>query len=153
MAVICFSKTLPFLRKKITQEQKSPHSAKLWGLIHLFRHKHNMNVMPIMEFTLLGLSFEVLLCIALKQRKIANLSIFPNYFLSAIAACMADHPGRHFSFYAKRTPRQGSPLSRWYLRQLCFVCRLQCTSLHLYSLCYTWCWRYSCWDWPLPRCW
>ena len=31
------------------------------------------DVTPIMEFTLLGLSFEVLLCIALKQRKIAIL--------------------------------------------------------------------------------
>ncbi len=48
------------------------------------------DVMPIMEFTLLGLSFEVHLCITLKQRKIANPSIFPNYFFSLIAACTVD---------------------------------------------------------------
>ena len=45
-----------------------------------------MDVTPIMEFTLLGLSFEIHLRITLKKRKIADLSIFQNYFLSAIAA-------------------------------------------------------------------
>ena len=39
-----------------------------------------------MEFTLLGLSFEALLRIALKQRKIADFQIVVNYFPSAIAA-------------------------------------------------------------------
>ena len=42
-----------------------------------------------MEFTLLGLSFEVHLCIALKQRKIADFEIVVNYFPSLIAACAA----------------------------------------------------------------
>ena len=48
-----------------------------------------MNVTPIMEFTLLGLSSEVHLRIALKQRKIADFEIVVNYFFSLIAACAA----------------------------------------------------------------
>ena len=44
------------------------------------------DVMPIMEFTLLGLCFGVLLRIALKQRKIADFEIVVNYFFSLIAA-------------------------------------------------------------------
>lgn len=56
-----------------------------------YSDKHiNVNVTPIMEFTLLGLSFEVHLRIVQIQRKIANLSIFPNYFFSLIAACTVD---------------------------------------------------------------
>ncbi len=47
------------------------------------------DVTPIMEFTLLGLCFEVHLCIALKQRKIADFEIVVNYFFSLIAACWA----------------------------------------------------------------
>ena len=47
------------------------------------------DVTPIMEFTLLGLSFEALLRIALKQRKIADFQIVVNYFFSLIAACWA----------------------------------------------------------------
>ena len=47
------------------------------------------DVMPIMEFTLLGLSSEVILCIALKQRKIADFEIVVNYLFSLIAACWA----------------------------------------------------------------
>jgi len=43
-----------------------------------------------MEFTLLGLSFEVHLRIALKQRKIADFEIVVNYFPSLIAACTVD---------------------------------------------------------------
>ena len=39
-----------------------------------------------MEFTLLGLSSEVILCIALKQRKITDFEIVVNYFFSLIAA-------------------------------------------------------------------
>ena len=42
--------------------------------------------MPIMEFTLLGLCFEVHLRIALKQRKIADFEIVVNYLFSLIAA-------------------------------------------------------------------
>ena len=44
------------------------------------------DVMSIMKFTLLVLSFEVHLCIALKQRKIADFEIAVNYFFSLIAA-------------------------------------------------------------------
>ena len=49
-----------------------------------------MNVTPVVKFTLLGLSSEVNLRIALKQRKIADFDIVVNYFLSAIAACIVE---------------------------------------------------------------
>ena len=68
------------------------------------------DVMPIMKFKFLVLSFEVHLCIALKQRKIADFEVIVNYFFLLIAACMVDYSGRHFSFYAKRTPRQGNAI-------------------------------------------
>ena len=42
--------------------------------------------MPIMEFTLLGLCFEVHLRITLKQRKITDFEIVVNYLFSLIAA-------------------------------------------------------------------
>ena len=49
----------------------------------------NVYVTPIMEFTLLGLSSEVILCIALKQRKFTDFEIVLNYFFSLIAAWAA----------------------------------------------------------------
>ena len=45
-----------------------------------------MNFTPIVKFTLLGLSSEVFLRIALKQHKIADFDIVVNYFFSLIAA-------------------------------------------------------------------
>ena len=71
--------------------QKSSHSRNCESLIINYSISSDIHVYtdvtPIMEFTLLGLSFEVHLCIALKQRKIADFEIVVmNYFLSAIAA-------------------------------------------------------------------
>ena len=80
----------PFVFKSV---QKSSHSRNCESLIindsigsdiHVYT-----DVTPIMEFTLLDLSFEVHLCIALKKRKIADFEIVLNYFFSLIAACAA----------------------------------------------------------------
>ena len=52
-----------------------------------YSDKHiNVNITPIQYPTLSGLRVKIFFSIVQIQRKIANLSIFPNYFLSAIAA-------------------------------------------------------------------
>ena len=72
------------------KSQKSSHSRNCESLIINYSIGSDIHVYtdvtPIMEFTLLGLSFEVHLCIALKQRKIADFEIAVNYFFSLIAA-------------------------------------------------------------------
>ena len=79
-----------YLKRPYFKPQKSSHSRNCESLfinysigsdIHVYT-----DITPIMEFTLLGLSFEVLLRITLKQRKIADFEIVVNYFFSLIAA-------------------------------------------------------------------
>ena len=71
--------------------QKSSHSRNCESLIINYSIGSDIHVYTdvtlIMEFTLLGLSFEVHLRIALKQRKIADFEIVLNYLFSLIAAC------------------------------------------------------------------
>ena len=55
-----------------------------------YSDKHiNVNITPAYYPTLCGLRVKVFFSIVKIQRKIANLSIFPNYFFSLIAACFA----------------------------------------------------------------
>ena len=82
-----------YLKRPYFKPQKSSHSRNCESLIINYSIGSDIHVYtdvtPIMEFTLLGLSFEVHLCIALKQRKIADFEIVVNYFFSLIAACAA----------------------------------------------------------------
>ena len=82
-----------YLKRPYFKPQKSSHSRNYESLIINYSIGSDIHVYtdvtPIMEFTLLGLSFEVHLCIALKQRKIADFEIVLNYFFSLIAACAA----------------------------------------------------------------
>ncbi len=56
-----------------------------------YSDKHiNVNIMPIEYSALSRLRVKVFFSIVKIQRKIANLSIFPNYFFSLIAACVVD---------------------------------------------------------------
>ena len=56
-----------------------------------YSDKHiNVNIMPIEYSALSGLRVKVFFSIVQIQRKIANLSIFWNYFPSLIAACTVD---------------------------------------------------------------
>ena len=70
--------------------RKSSHSRNCESLIINYSIGSDIHVYtditPIMEFTLLGLSFEVHLRIARKQRKIADFEVVVNYFPSLIAA-------------------------------------------------------------------
>ena len=79
-----------YVKRPYFKPQKSSHSRNCESLISNYSIGSDIHVYtdvtPIMEFTLLRLSFEVHLCIVQIQRKIANLSIFPNYFFSLIAA-------------------------------------------------------------------
>ena len=91
--VKCQLKTLFYIKRPYFKKTKSSHSRNCESLIINYSIGSDIHiytdVTPIMEFTLLGLSFEVLLCIALKQRKIADFEIVVNYFPSLIAACVA----------------------------------------------------------------
>lgn len=75
-----------FCAKRLLKNKKALTARNCEGSFFYSGININMNVMPIMEFTLLGLSFEVHLRIALKQRKIADFEIVVNYFFSPIAA-------------------------------------------------------------------
>ena len=83
-------KTHIYIKRQYFKPQKSSHSRNCESLIINYSIGSDIHVYtdvtPIMELTLLGLSFEVHLRIALKQRKIADFEIVVNYFLSAIAA-------------------------------------------------------------------
>ena len=82
-----------YLKRPYFKPQKSSHSRNCESLIINYSIGSDIhvytNVVPIMEFTLLGLSFQVHLCIALKQCIIADFEIVVNYFPSLIAACAA----------------------------------------------------------------
>ena len=86
-------KTHIYIKRPYFKPQKSSHSRNCESRIINYSIGSDIHVytdvMPIMEFTLLGLSFEVHLRIALKQRKIADFEIVVNYFFSLIAACVA----------------------------------------------------------------
>ena len=86
----CQVKTHFTQNARIFPPQKSSHSRNCESLIINYSIGSDIHVYtdvtPIMEFTLLGLSFEVHLRIALKQRKIADFEIVVNYFFSLIAA-------------------------------------------------------------------
>ena len=72
-------KTHIYVKRPYFKPQKSSHSRNCESLIINYSIGSDIHVYtdvtPIMEFTLLGLSFEVHLCIALKQRKIADFEI------------------------------------------------------------------------------
>ena len=89
-----------YLKCPYFKPQKSSHSRNCESLIINYSIGSDIHVYtdvtPIMEFTLLGLSFEVHLCIALKQRKIADFEIVLNYFFSLIAACAVAPYGEYF---------------------------------------------------------
>ena len=67
-----FLKHYRFCAKRLLKNKKALTARNCEGSFFYSGININMNVMPIMEFTLLGLSSEVILCITLKQRKIAD---------------------------------------------------------------------------------
>ena len=70
---------------------KKVFTAETVRALLFYSDKHiNVNITPAQYPTLCGLRVKVFFSIVQIQRKIANLSIFPNCFFSLIAACVVD---------------------------------------------------------------
>ena len=72
------------------QRKQKVLTAEAMRTLLFYSDKHiNVNIMPIEYSAFSRLCIDVLLSIVRIQRKIANLSVFSNYFFSLIAACAA----------------------------------------------------------------